>query len=586
MNVGLLVLLSLGVLALGYRVYGAFVARRLGLDPGRATPALTHRDDVDFVPTHPLVLFGQHFAAIAAAGPIVGPTLAVTYGFLPAWLWIVLGVIFIGAVHDFSALFVSMREKGRSVAEVARATLGRNGFLFYVSFALILCVLVCAAFLQLAAQALTSAVPLPDLGLSPGQTLLRTVPGPQGEPLGALGGIASTSVIVMTLLAPGVGWLLYRKHWPVLLMSALCLGISTFSAWIGFGIPVTTTPSVWMSLIAVYTLVAGAIPIWLLLQPRDFINVHFLYLGLATMVGGLIAAGLRGVTLDAPAMDLTPQSAAAVGAIWPFLFVTIACGAVSGAHGLICGGTTCKQLMSERHARIVGYGGMLLEAVLGVCVVLVVLGGLGFAGYRAIVWPASGPGNPPLAFALGLGKTLQAGFGLPSVYGTLFGILLIEGFVLTTIDTIIRLSRYLLEELWATLFAHPHPLLRNRVVNSLLPVAGMVLLAFTNGYKSIWPIFGSANQLLAALTLIAVTAWLRREGRRVTFTALPAVFMVVTTFASLVLLFPQYVKGRHWALVAADVTLFFLALGVVVLTAKFFAADRRRRRAPLPSPAA
>jgi carbon starvation protein len=232
---------------------------------------------------------------------------------------------------------------------------------------------------------------------------------------------------------------------------------------------------------------------------------------------------------------------------------------------------------TERDSKLVGYGGMLLEAVLGLCVVLVILGGLGYAGYHNIVWPEAGRGNAPLAFALGVGKTLERGFGLSAVYGTLFGILLLEGFVITTIDTIIRLSRYLFEELWSTLIPDPPALLRNKVFNSLLPVGAMVFLAFTNSYKTIWPIFGSANQLLAALTLVAVTAWLVREGRSFTFAALPALFMLATTFASLILLLPKYLEGGKWALVVADLVLFGLAVGVVVLTVRFFAAERRKR---------
>jgi carbon starvation protein len=583
MNVGILIVVSLILLVLGYRFYGSYVARSLGVDPSRPTPAVTRNDGVDFIPTRAPVLFGHHFASIAAAGPIVGPTLAVIYGFVPAWLWLVGGVIFIGAVHDLSSLYVSVREKGQSVAEVARSTLGRGGFLFYVAFALLLCILVCAAFLQLAAVALTSTSKLTDLGLPPGQTLLRTVTGPDGATRGVLRGIASTSVVIMTLLAPLVGWLLYRKKVRILVMSAVALLIAAGSAAIGFEFPLSVDARLWMGILAVYCAFAAYVPVWIVLQPRDFVNVHFLYLGLAAMVFGLAAAGLHGVRVDGPSFQLTPESFSAIGAVWPFLFVTIACGAVSGAHGLVCGGTSCKQVASEGHVKPIGYGGMLLEGVLGISVVLVILGGLGYARYHAVVWPEHGQGNAPLAFALGIGKTLEKGFGLPAVYGTLFGILLLEGFVITTIDTIIRLSRYLFEELWETLLPSPPAILRNRIVNSLLPAGAMTFLAFTNGYKAIWPIFGSANQLLAALTLIAVTAWLVREGRRFPFAAIPAAFMLVTTFASLILLFPGYVRRGQWALAVTDGLLFALALGVVGLTFRFFAAERRRRSLSLSS---
>lgn len=579
MNVAIIILVSLVFLAAGYRFYGRFLAREFGVDSSRPTPAHEFEDGRDFIPTRRPVLFGHHFASIAAAGPIVGPTLAVIYGFVPAWLWILFGVVFIGAVHDFASLFVSMRQRGQSVAEVARTTLGPSGFAFYLLFALILCVLVCAAFLQLAAVALTSVVSLETLGLPADQTLLRTQPSGAGGLDGNLGGIASTTVVVMTLLAPLVGWLLFRRKVATGRMSVLALGIAAVAVWIGFQVPISIDPDTWMLVLAGYTLVAASIPVWIVLQPRDFVNVHFLYVGLIAMIAGLVAAGARGMALDAPAVQFTPEALAAIGAVWPFLFVTIACGAVSGAHGLVCGGTTCKQVADEDDARVVGYGGMLLEAVLGLCVVLVILGGLGYAGYHQIVWPETGRGNAPLAFALGVGKTLEHGFGLPAVYGSLFGILLLEGFVITTLDTLIRLTRYLFEELWSFFFDVVPPVLRSGTFNALLPVGLMVFLAFTNGYKTIWPIFGTANQLLAALTLIAVTAWLAKEGRRTTFVALPAVFMVATTFASLVMLFPRHLEAGQWALVVADILLFFLALGVVGLSARFFL--RRRGSRPI-----
>ena len=262
MNVGVVIALSLVILWVGFRYYGSYVARALGVDENRPTPAVSQNDGKDFVPTRTPVLFGHHFASIAAAGPIVVPTLAVIYGFVPAWIWILGGVIFIGAVHDFSSLFVSMREKGKSVAEVARSTLGRNGFIFYIAFALILCILVCAAFLQLAAVALTSTVALGDLGLPADQTLLRTTIGEDGVPRGSLGGIASTSVILMTLTAPLVGWLLYRRRASIPLMSGLALLIAAVSVWVGFQFPLTVPSNQWMMILSVYTLFAASIPVY------------------------------------------------------------------------------------------------------------------------------------------------------------------------------------------------------------------------------------------------------------------------------------------------------------------------------------
>jgi carbon starvation protein len=577
MNIALVMIVSLAILILGYRSYGRFVARRLGVDPDVPTPSVRINDGVDYVPTRPVVLFGHHFSAIAAAGPIVGPTLALLFGFLPAWLWIMLGVVFIGAVHDFAALFLAVREGGKSIAEVARRTLGKPGFIFYVSFAIVLCLLVLAAFLQLTAIALTSTLPPDDVSLS----VASGVPFQLIEKSGILqvqiGGVASASVIVMTCLAPLIGMMIYKKHTNIVIVSIFAFLTAFGSVILGFFYPLTLDPTTWMIIICIYVFFASWIPVWIILQPRDFVNAQILYLGLASMVVGIIGAGLAGAVIKAPAMNISEaMSAPNLGLIWPFLFVTIACGAASGAHGLVCGGTSCKQISNEKHARIIGYGGMLLEGLLAVCVTLIVTGGLDFDKYRSLVYPTGSGSNAPLAFALGLGNILHSGVGLPTVYGTIWGILLLEGFLITTIDAIVRLTRYLFEELWTTLIAHPPTILRSRMFNSALVIAGMCVLTFTNAYLKIWPIFGSANQLLAALTLIAATAWLVQKARKAWFTAIPAAFMVVTTITSLVILLGRYIDFGNWTLAVTDVLLLVLSAGVVTLTFRYFYSLRAR----------
>jgi carbon starvation protein len=324
-----------------------------------------------------------------------------------------------------------------------------------------------------------------------------------------------------------------------------------------------------LAVLCAYCFLAAWVPVWIVLQPRDFVNVHVLYAGLAAMVLGLIGCGLHGVTVSAPAWHINQDSVKALGMAWPFLFVTIACGACSGAHGLICGGTTCKQLDNERHAAAIGYGGMLMESLLGICVVLMIIGPLGFAQYHNIVWPASGSGSAVRGFALSVGATLEKGLSLPREYGTIFGIVLLEGFVLTTTDTVLRLLRYLFEELWAVLLPSPPALLRSRMFNALLAIGLTAALAFTNGYTIIWPVFGAANQLLAALTLIAAAAWLVHRAKRAWVVALPAAFMAATTIASLLQLLPRYSArpklSERIPLLATDFLLLALAFGVVVL---------------------
>lgn len=571
MNIALVMLGSTVLLLIGYKFYGFYISKVLQPDPDRPTPAAAINDGVDYIPTKPIVLFGHHFAAIAAAGPIVGPTLALYFGFAPAWFWIIFGVVLIGAMHDFTSLFVAVREGGKSVAEVARRTLGKAGFLFYVTFAIILCLLVIAAFLQLTAIALTSALPPDEVNI------VASEPGglhmiDQGGAIKVqIGGVASASVIVMTLLAPIIGWMIYKRKTNLWIVTFFAFIVSFGSIVFGYYFPITFAPTTWIVAITCYVFVASWIPVWIILQPRDFVNAQILYLGLATMVAGVIAAGLNGATISTPAMNLDEaMNAPNLGMIWPFLFITIACGAASGAHGLICGGTSCKQLANEKHARIIGYGGMLLEGLLALSVILIISGGMSFEKYKALVYPLQGGSNAPLAFALGLGNILHQGFGLPVILGTIWGILLLEGFLITTIDALVRLSRYLFEELWMTLFDNPPAILKSRIFNSFLVVAGFLTLTFSNAYLKIWPIFGAANQLLAALTMIAITAWLAQKARSYWFIAIPAAFMLITTVTALVILLGRYINFQSWTLVVTDVILLSMAGGVVVLTFKYF----------------
>ncbi len=570
MNIALVMIGSSIILILGYTLYSRLIARYMGPDESRRTPAVEINDGHDYVPTKPWILFGHHFAAIAAAGPIVGPALALYFGFMPAWLWIIFGVIFIGAVHDFTALFVAVREGGRSVAEVARKTLGKAGFVFYVAFAIILCLLVIAAFLQLTAIALTSSLPPDDVNLTAATAGLHLIQQ-NGALRVQIGGVASASVIVMTLLAPGIGWMIYKKKMNIWFISVTAFVISMGSIVLGYYFPISLDPNLWIIIITCYVFVASWIPVWLILQPRDFVNAQVLYLGLASMVVGVIGAGIGGAVINVPSWNVSQaMTAPNLGTLWPFLFITIACGAASGAHGLICGGTSCKQLSNEKHARIIGYGGMLLEGLLALCVILIISGGMSFDKYISIVYPVKGGSNAPLAFALGLGNILEKGVGLPVVFGTIWGILLLEGFLVTTIDALVRLSRYLFEELWLTIIDNPPAILRSKAFNSLLVVVGFLSLTFTNAYLKIWPIFGAANQLLAALTLIAVTAWLAQKAKKYWFTAIPAAFMVITTIASLVILLGRYVNFGSWSLVFTDILLLILSAGVVGMTFKYF----------------
>jgi len=571
MNV--LVYLFVAILAflIAARFYSRTIARWLGEEPGRQTPACCINDGRDFVPTKPYVLFAHHFSAIAGAGPILGPTVAILYGFVPAWLWVVLGGIFMGAVHDFSALFICMREGGRSMAEVARKSMGNAGFNLFITFTILMMVLVTSSFLSATAISLTSLWPLAKIGVTQGETFLKTVTQ-NGVVMGRIGGIASTSVIFITFMSPFLGYLIYKKGINTIAAYLLATTICVVSVVLGIWFPVSFQPEVWMVIISIYVLIAAGVPVWAILQPRDFINVQILYGGIILMLISILSIGFGGATISMPSFNLE-QGAQSLGFIWPMMFITIACGAISGFHSLVAGGTTGKQLMSECDARRIGFNGMLLESLLAVCVLVALGASLAFDDYRSIVWPAvqGVKSNPILGFSLAAGHLMNNGIGINVALATVFGILMVEGFVITTLDAAVRLNRYLFEELWNIIFKNnPPKILKNYWVNAGISVALMWVLAYSNAFSKLWPIFGTANQLLAALGLFAISSWLLLKGRKFAFTLLPAVFMIATTIASLGILFMNYIKERNYILMTTDILLFALALGAIVLVVKVF----------------
>jgi len=579
MNILGLLFLAIAAFILAYRFYGNYISKRLGIDPERKTPAVEYNDGVDYVPTRLPVLFAHHYSAIAGAGPIIGPTLGILYGVGPAWLWIVIGGIFFGAVHDFSALFASLREKGSSMAEIARKALGDTGFLLFIAFTGIMLMLVTSAFLSLTAISLTSSWPIEKLGLAPGQTLLKTRII-NGQEMGVIGGIASTSVVIITLAAPLLGYLIFKRGLKTSLSFLLAALVCFVSVYIGFKFPVNMPGLAWMIILSIYVLFASGLPVWLILQPRDFINVQILYAGLVFMLVGVVVAGLNGVSSTMPALNLA-EGNNHLGPVWPMLFIIIACGAISGFHALVAGGTTSKQISTEKQAKAISYGGMLLESLLAILVILTISSSLSGDDYMRITWPVQGQGNPILAFALSVGHLVHNAFGISVAFGSIIGILMVEGFVVTTLDAAVRLNRYIFEELWRKIFSTPPALIKNFWFNSGLAVIAMFLLAVTNGYRLIWPVFGASNQLLAALTLIAVTAWLNLAGKKSWFTLIPAVIMVVTTITSLIYsLVVEFLPKGNVILSITDLTLLALSIGVVIQSIRKFSLTTAVRQRP------
>jgi carbon starvation protein len=639
----LLIVAAAGVaLWLGGWLYAPLIARVLGERPDRPTPATRINDGRDYVPTRTPIVFAHHYASIAGAGPIIGPIIALYYGWGPALLWIVLGGILLGGVHDFAATHITMREGGKNLAVVARRYLGPASFVMMLVMLVALLVLVCAAFLDLSAKALTSMVDVATLQLPTNQTLFRTAMV-DGTRMAIIGGIASTSVVVITAFSPLLGYLYLKRKVAVWICSLLAVAICGLSIGVGLLLPMAVTPLTWKLLISGYVLISAGLPVWLFLQSRDFINVHILYVGILFLIVALIAAGIRGggaFAGDAAIpMNNWAEASRTMGPGWPVLFVIIACGAVSGFHSLCAGGTTCKQLRTEVAARHVGYYAMLLESFLAVCVVCCAIVGLTLADYQFLRLDYGGSGNPVLTFAMSVGHTASVGLGLPVAYGALGAMLLLEGFLVTTLDTAIRLTRYMIEEGWATLLrrydvfaaaapyagetasaergavemtgaaglsierpalqdtpAPPRPiettgalrggllLLRQYWVNSGLAVALMLTLGLGSGYKTLWPIFGSANQLLAALALIVASCWLAARARPVWYTLLPTIFMLATSAWMMIRLiylkfYPGLPDGGNLPLFVTAIVVLAMTLGIVVT------ALRRYVLAPAPTAA-
>jgi carbon starvation protein len=554
MTLPLLAVLVIVVLILGYRLYGGLVARQYQLDGAAVTPATRHNDGVDFVPTRPVYLLPQHFSAIAAAGPIAGPILACQqFGWLPCLLWIGFGVVFIGAVHDFSTLVASVRHDGRSIAEVVRANLGQRAYLAMMAFIWVALMYVILAFTDVTASTFVSGDA--DMrGLS-----FRFNPG---------GAVAAASLLYLGLaLLMG---LVNRYLRPPLWLTTLIFVPATLGAvWLGTHLSTVMVldARTWAMLILAYCFVSSLVPVWALLQPRGYLGGFVLYLALAVGVVGIFLGGFpiqqqafRGFQLPG-----------ATGALFPFLFVTIACGACSGFHGLVCSGTTSKQIAREPHCKPIGYGAMLLEAFVALIALATIM----------IVAPVDVAGKAPGAvYGQGLGRFLTVVIGEQNLtFAITFGAMAFSTFVFDTLDVTTRLGRYILQELLGW---------RGRVgavaataVVCLVPLV-ILLLSDVGSYRLFWTLFGTSNQLLAGLSLLAVTVWLRRTGRRYAYTLVPALFVLAVTLSALVLQVQSALSGvvgwvGRWNGVAAA--------GLIALAVVLFVATARALRTPVRAPA-
>jgi len=505
MSLSLLALVTIGALILGYTLYGRFIAGQYALDDGATTPAVAHNDGIDFVPTRPFYLLGQHFSAIAAAGPIAGPILAcMQFGWLPCILWIGLGVVFIGAVHDFSSLIASVRHGGRSVAEIVRESLGTRAWLAIMAFIWIALIYVIVAFTDITASTFVSG----------GDDLVG------GELAFNPGGAVAAASVLYLLLAVVMGLVERWMKPPLWVLTVIFVPATLGVVWVGTRISnwLVFDGTSWALAILAYCFVASLTPVWALLQPRGYLGGFVLYLAL---LAGVVGVFFGGFEIKQEAFK-TWHAAGPTGALFPFLFVTIACGACSGFHGLVCSGTTSKQIARESHCHPIGYGAMLLEGF----VALIALATVMMADSESLAGKA-----PGAIYGAGLGRFLSVMIGDQHLlFATTFGSMAFSTFVFDTLDVSTRLGRYTLQELfgWSgTLGA-----IAATALTLLLPV-GFILAADEGSYRMFWTLFGTSNQLLAALTFLAVSVWLRRSGRAYWFTLAPMVFVMSITLYSL-----------------------------------------------------
>lgn len=560
-----LLLVGLSAFATGYLVYSRYVAQKIyRLDPDFRTPAHEFEDGVDFLPTNRKVLFGHHFTSVAGAAPIVGPAIAVIWGWLPAFLWVVLGTIFAGAVHDFGTLWISTRHKANSIGTLAGQIVGDRGRVLFLLVIFFLLLLVNAVF----------AVVISNLFI--------------GNP-GAVLPVWGSLVVAIT-----VGFLIYRSGAGLLLPSLGALAVLYFLIWVGQSVPLelpdffgfdptpaqieaaggdqaaaaaaATTDGVragWVIVLFVYAFFASVLPVWLLLQPRDYVNSHQLFVALGIIGLGII---FTNAPVVAPAVntDLPPDTPN-----WfPLLFVTIACGAISGFHGLVSSGTSSKQLDKETDARYVGYGGAIGEGSLALTAILATT-----AGFAVVVgvdgWHdhygsfASASAGATQAFVQGVGFLAQ-GIGIPQGLAVTFAAVVVISFAATTMDTGVRLQRYIISELGAE---YGVKLAQNRWIATTLAVSSCALLALGvdrgAGGMRLWPLFGTTNQLTGAMSLLVISLFLFSLKRRIWVTVMPLAFLLVMTTWAMVINMIGYWTSETWLLFGVGGAIFVLVLWLV-----------------------
>ena len=521
MNAVVILLVGIVILVLGYIFYGGWLAKQWGVDPKRTTPAHELEDGNDYVPAKAPVLMGHHFSSIAGAGPINGPIQAAVFGWVPVMLWVLIGGIFFGAVHDFGALFASVRNKGQSIGEVIAESIGSRAKKLFLTFSYLTLILVVAAFASIVANTFKATY---------------TESGALDEVASAANASTAMISILFIVIAIIFGMMVYRRNASLVVSTVVGVAAIVVCMVVGYNWhPIYLNGSTWMVIVGIYIAVASVTPVWILLQPRDYLSSFLLYGMMIIAVIGIVGAH---PTLSIPAftgfIDKAEYgSGVSLGSMFPALFVTIACGAISGFHSLVGSGTTAKQLDKESDAQPIAYGGMLIECALALISLCAV-------GYIWSEYVPNGITTPTAVFATGISRMCATIPFLAGAENVIYAMLIlaVSAFCLTSLDTATRLARYMFQEFWlepgqtwkdATGFKR---VLTNPYVATLITVVLGIALGMT-GYAKIWALFGAANQLLAALGLLAVAAWLGTMGKNNKMFLFPMAFMLIVTIVSL-----------------------------------------------------
>ena len=523
MNLIVLIIISAIILITAYYTYGKYVSKKLGVDNSNITPSNTLEDGIDYVPTKSPLVLGHHFASIAGAGPIIGPVIAVAFGWIPAVIWIIIGGVFFGAVHDMASMLASLRHKGKSIGYVIEKQIGAKGKVLFLIFSFSTLILIVGVFADIIAK-----------------TFINNP------------SVASSSIlfIILAVVFGVVNKALKNSKYAFVITSIIGVVLMYFFVYLGKFIPINIGYNLWVIILLGYAFIASVTPVTLLLQPRDYLTSYLLY--------GLIIAAVIGIFIANPEVKMDNDivfKSPDLGYIFPVLFVTVACGAISGFHSLVASGTTSKQLNKESDAKIVGYGGMLIETFLAILSVIAVM----VISREEYVSQLLNHG-PVSLFADGLGKIIAA-IGISKQMATSFVALTVSAFALTTLDTCTRLARFTFQEYFDD---KEHSTIKkvgaNRYIATTVVILSSIVLLSTGEFDVLWPIFGSANQLLAALALLAIAVWLIKKRINASFVLIPMYVMFAVALSSLCLFaITNYQNGTYILAILAG-ALFLLAI--------------------------